>query len=148
MPHQCLKCGKVFKKGSTQLLKGCPECGGKKFFYTQKPLSKKEREKLVDKTEMEIESLAKIIQERGKEKEWVHIEPKTIREIVKEIEEKKRKVSEDIERESKKVESISVKEVGEYTINLKKLLDEESIIIQKDGSYLIHLPSLFDKREK
>jgi predicted nucleic acid-binding Zn-ribbon protein len=41
-----------------------------------------------------------------------------------------------------------VKEVGEYAINLRKLLNEESIIIQKDGSYLIHLPSLFDKREK
>jgi len=148
MPHQCLKCGKVFEKGSTELLKGCPECGGKKFFYTQKPLSKEERQKLMDKTDIEIESLAKIIQDRGKEKEGMKIEPRTIKEIVKEIEEKKREVSKDIEKESKRVESISVKEVGEYTINLKKLLDEESIIIQKDGSYLIHLPSLFDKREK
>ena len=147
MSHQCLKCGKVFEKGSTQLLKGCPTCGGKKFFYTQKPLNEKERKKLVDKTEMDIDSIAKIIEERGKE-EWMHIEPKTIKEIVKEIEAKKKEVSKDIEAEKKKVESISVKEVGEYTINLRKLLDEESIIIQKDGSYLIHLPSLFDKREK
>ncbi len=148
MPHQCLKCGKVFKKGSTQLLKGCPECGGKKFFYTQHPLSKEERKKLVDKTEMEIESIAKIIEDRGKEEEWVHIEPKTIKEIIKEIEERKKAVSREMEEEKGTVESISVKEVGEYTINLRKLLDEESIIIQKDGSYLIHLPSLFDRREK
>ncbi|MEA2055536.1 MAG: Zn-ribbon containing protein, partial [Candidatus Thermoplasmatota archaeon] len=27
MPHQCLKCGKIFEEGSTQLLKGCPDCG-------------------------------------------------------------------------------------------------------------------------
>lgn len=147
MPHQCLKCGKIFEKGSSQLLKGCPTCGGKKFFYTKKPLNEKDRKKLVDKTEMDIGSIAKIIEERGEEK-WMHIEPKTIKEIVREIEEKKKAVTDDIKTEKRKVESISVKEVGEYAINLRKLLTEESIIIQKDGSYLIHLPSLFDKREK
>ena len=37
MPHQCLKCGKIFEEGSTQLLKGCPDCDGNRFFFTKEP---------------------------------------------------------------------------------------------------------------
>ena len=43
MPHQCLKCGRIFEEGSSQLLMGCPDCGGNRFFYTKKPLDEEER---------------------------------------------------------------------------------------------------------
>lgn len=33
MPHQCTECGKTFADGSTEMLSGCPECGGNKFQY-------------------------------------------------------------------------------------------------------------------
>ncbi len=33
MPHQCTECGKTFDDGSTEMLSGCPECGGNKFQY-------------------------------------------------------------------------------------------------------------------
>lgn len=152
MPHQCLKCGKVFEEGSADILKGCPICGGKKFFYTKKPLSEKERQKLLKESEVNLESIGEIIKARVDEKkneEWLHIEPKNIKELLKEIERKKEEVEESISKQGDKVESISVEERGEYSINLKKLMDDESIIIQKDGSYMIHLPSLLTKgREK
>ena len=45
MPHQCLKCGRVFEEGSSQLLKGCPDCNGNRFFFTKTPLDEKERKK-------------------------------------------------------------------------------------------------------
>ena len=41
MPHQCLKCGKIFEEGSAQLLKGCTECGGNRFFFTKEPLDER-----------------------------------------------------------------------------------------------------------
>ena len=43
MPHQCLQCGTIFDDGSSQLLKGCPDCGGKRFFYTKTPLPGEQR---------------------------------------------------------------------------------------------------------
>jgi len=147
-----LKCGKVFDEGSADILKGCPVCGGKKFFYTKEPLSEKEREKLLKESEVNLESIGEIIKARVDEKreeEWLRIEPRNIKELLKEIERKKDEVEKSISKESDRVESISVEEQGEYNINLKKLMDDESIIIQKDGSYMIHLPSLLTKgREK
>ncbi len=31
--HKCLKCGKKFERITKEMLKGCPECGGKLFLY-------------------------------------------------------------------------------------------------------------------
>ncbi len=151
MSHQCLKCGKVFEDGSASILKGCPECGGKKFFYTKKPLSEKERQKLLDESNVDLESIGDIIRARVDEKkeEWLRIEPKNVKEILHEIERKRKEVAKNISEHKGDVESISVEGRGKYRINLKKLMDDESIIIQKDGSYMIHLPSLLTKgREK
>jgi predicted nucleic acid-binding Zn-ribbon protein len=33
MPHQCTDCGRVFDDGSTEMLSGCPDCGGNKFQF-------------------------------------------------------------------------------------------------------------------
>ena len=33
MPHQCVRCNKLFEEASNELLKGCDSCGGKFFFY-------------------------------------------------------------------------------------------------------------------
>lgn len=33
MPHQCTECGHTFEDGSTEMLSGCPDCGGNKFQY-------------------------------------------------------------------------------------------------------------------
>ena len=57
MPHQCLKCGKVFPSGSPEILKGCSDCGGKKFFYTEQPVSDDERERLIEQANKDIKVL-------------------------------------------------------------------------------------------
>ena len=54
MPHQCLKCGLVFEEGSSQLLKGCPNCGGNRFFFTKNPLDQNERDKITEKIGKDI----------------------------------------------------------------------------------------------
>ena len=35
MPHKCTKCGREYKDGATEILKGCESCGGKKFLYVK-----------------------------------------------------------------------------------------------------------------
>ncbi len=124
MPHQCLKCGKVYKD-SKYVLEGCPECGGKSFYYTKKPLDEKKRKELLKEIEEET------------------IKGERIDEIIEEIKKKKEKAIKEVEKLKDRVESISVKEVGEYEINVKRLMEEGAIIVYKDGAYFIYLPSLF-----
>jgi len=57
MPHQCLQCGKVFPSGSPEILKGCNDCGGKKFFYTEQPVSEDERLRLTEQANKDIKAL-------------------------------------------------------------------------------------------
>jgi predicted nucleic acid-binding Zn-ribbon protein len=124
MPHQCLKCGKVYKD-SKYVIEGCPECGGKSFYYTKKPLDEKKRKELLKEIEEET------------------IKGERIDEIIEEIKRKKEKAIKEAEKLKDRVESISVREVGEYEINVKRLMEEGSIIVYKDGAYFIYLPSLF-----
>ena len=176
MPHQCLKCGLVFEEGSAQLLKGCPECGGNRFFFTKEPLDEKQRIAKEENVSKDINSvIVDIIKEENpdivdKEGKWVKIKPKDVRKAMeKHLPEKKikpdkkenidiitddgyRKASiEKVEIEMEEFhvpETIDIEKPGKYKIDLKGLLEEEPIIIQKDGSYTIHLPSVFKMLDK
>jgi len=172
MPHQCLKCGLIFEEGSAQLLKGCPDCGGNRFFFTKEPLDENERRAKEENVSKDINSvLIDIITEENpdlvdKEGKWVKIKPKDVRKVIKKHLTKEKRMesekkediniltdddyrSEKIEEiqaqsdYSDKPETIKIERPGSYKIDLKGLLEEEPIIIQKDGSYTIHLPSLF-----
>lgn len=57
MPHQCLQCGKVFPSGSSEILKGCSDCGGKRFFYTQEPISTGQRKALKEQANQDVKTL-------------------------------------------------------------------------------------------
>lgn len=107
------------------MIEGCPECGGKSFYYTKKPLDEKKRKELLKEIEEET------------------IKGERIDEIIEEIKRKKEKAIKEAEKLKDRVESISVREVGEYEINVKRLMEEGSIIVYKDGAYFIYLPSLF-----
>jgi predicted nucleic acid-binding Zn-ribbon protein len=177
MPHQCLKCGKVFEEGSSQLLKGCPNCNGNRFFYTKEPLDEKARNTITEKVGKDLNStimelmgteLDQVVDKSGN---WVKIKPKDVKKVMKkhiterrtqfpeskeEIdvvtdEEYRRSTLEKIETESEKndtPETIDIEKPGKYNIDIKGLLEEEPIIIQKDGSYTIHLPSIFKMIDK
>ena len=171
MPHQCLKCGKIFQEGSNQLLKGCPVCNGNHFFYTKEPLNEENRKSLNEKLDKDINSkLAKILTSQPndliKDTNWINIKSKDINEEIEKCIAKTKKVTPDnkeriekiteekyrkekiekIETETNKSnepETINIEQPGKYKIDIKGLLEEEPIIIQKDGSYTIHLPSVF-----
>ncbi len=84
MPHQCLKCGAAFPDGSPQILRGCPDCGGAKFFYTNSSMSDDERSELQEKANKDIKNLIremmvndtipiKVKKESIKKDEWVYL---------------------------------------------------------------------------
>ena len=173
MPHQCLKCGKIFEEGSSQLLKGCPQCSGNRFFFTKEPLDEQQRQKITEEVSKDInDTLIEIMGSEGekivdKSGKWVNIKPKDIRKAMeKHLSEKKEKIIPDNKenvdiltdekyrrerinkiksemRQERRLETIGIERPGSYKIDIKGLLEEEPIIIQKDGSYTIHLPSLF-----
>ncbi len=177
MPHQCLKCGRIFEEGSSQLLRGCPECGGNRFFFTKQPLNENEREIISSEVSKDITSkiMETLIEENNtdidKTGNWVTIKPKEIRKIIKEKiienekeskpekpepiepidDQRRRTIIEKIKSDVEKIdtpETIDIEKPGKYNIDIKGLLEEEPIVIQKDGSYTIHLPSVFKKIEK
>jgi predicted nucleic acid-binding Zn-ribbon protein len=169
MPHQCLKCGKIFDEGSSTVLKGCPKCNGNRFFYTKKPLDNKEREEIYNKTSKDINSKIldilgidknEIIDDNGK---WKSLKPNEIRKALNnhlnenlenknehtiDLQDKKEIINKEIESKNNKPETINIEKPGKYLIDIKGLLEEEPIIIQKDGTYTIHLPSIFKMLEK
>ena len=68
MGHQCLQCGQSYPDGSQELLKGCA-CGGTRFFYTQAPLAKQEREALMTEANRDIKAiLEELVKGHGGEK--------------------------------------------------------------------------------
>jgi len=178
MPHQCLKCGHVFEEGSSQLLKGCPGCGGNRFFFTKQPLNAEEREIISKEVSQDITTrIMELAVEKNKEtmkssETWITIKPKDLRNMIKDrieqekqteelplgepiSEEQRKSIIEKIKAEvdhSDTPETIGVEQPGKYHIDLKGLLEKEPIVIQKDGTYTIHLPSVFkvldEKRQK
>lgn len=177
MPHQCLKCGKLFDQGSFQLLKGCPDCNGNRFFFTKEPLNNDARKKIMDDVGKDINTtIIDFIGKKGNELidksgYWVKLKPKDLRKAVeKHLSENEKIITNDkkvidtinniesrksaiekIEIESKKSntpETIDIESPGKYNIDIKGLLEEEPIIIQKDGSYILHLPSIFKMIDK
>jgi len=177
MPHQCLKCGHVFEEGSAQLLKGCPDCGGNRFFFTKEPLGEEERSSMMKEVGQDINSVITELmsqqnqQVMDKSGNWLNIKPKEIRKVLEQHITEKQKIPpenkenidiitddeyrkasiEKIESEMTKSdtpETIDIEKPGKYNIDLKGLLEEEPIIIQKDGTYTIHLPSIFKMIDK
>ena len=178
MPHQCLKCGLIFEEGSSQLLRGCPDCGGNRFFFTKQPLDENERSAISSEVNEDINSkIMGLLVEKNKEAfdksgKWISIKPKEIRKMIEkrinEKEESKAEIKPEEEitpiddeyresviekiksegNESDSPETIGIEKPGKYNIDLKGLLEKEPIVIQKDGTYTIHLPSVFKMIDK
>jgi uncharacterized protein len=172
MPHQCLKCGHIFEEGSSQLLKGCPGCGGNRFFFTKQPLNETERDIMSKGIGQDLTTrIMQLAFEKNKgtlngTETWITLKPKDLRKMIEDQIEKeepaeditlnepisdgqRKAIIDKIKAEadhSDTPETIGVEQPGKYHIDLKGLLEKEPIVIQKDGTYTIHLPSLFKMR--
>jgi len=118
MPHKCTKCGREFKDGSTEILKGCPSCGSKKFLY---------------------------IREEHRHRDV--LEEKTITEIAKETKEEVLEVVDAPGKASDlqgRVESIRILSPGSYELNLEKLAESNDMVVGlgKEARYMLDISSM------
>jgi uncharacterized protein len=120
MPHKCTKCGREYKDGSTEILKGCASCGNKKFLYV--------KEGELNDDVLEEKSISEIAEDT-KEEVLEVVEPKHNK---KEVEMYDR------------VETIRIVSPGSYELNLEKMAqsDERIVSVGKEGSYIIDLMSM------
>jgi predicted nucleic acid-binding Zn-ribbon protein len=118
MPHKCTKCGREYKDGSTEILKGCASCGGKKFLYV--------KEAELHRDVLEEKSIEEIAEETKEQVLEVKAHPK------KEVEMYDR------------VETIRIVGPGTYELNIEKMSkgDERIISVGKEGVYNIDLLSM------
>lgn len=124
MPHKCTQCGREFRDGSTEILRGCPSCGGKKFFYVS--------EKVRHKDVLEEKSISEIAEETN--------------EPILEVKTPEKPHADMYDR----VESVRIVGPGSYELNIEKLArsDERVIGVGKDGSYVVDLISMSKAKGK
>ena len=125
MPHKCTKCGREYKDGSTEILKGCESCGGKKFLYV--------KDTDINKDVLEEKSIEEIAEESHEEILQV-VEPRTKKEVEM----------------YDRVETIRIISPGTYELNLEKMAqsDERIVSVGKEGSYIIDLMSMAKDQPK
>ena len=123
MPHQCVRCSKLYPAGCKELLSGC-ECGGRFFFFVKDEALEKAKEitenlSLEDKEQMESDILELI---QDPEKDYPVILD---------------------------FESIKVTSPGKYEIDLVDLFKGNPLVFKLDeGKYVIDIPSTFHTEMK
>jgi len=121
MPHKCTKCGREYNDGSTEILKGCASCGGKKFLYV--------KAEQLNEDVLEEKSIGEIAKESKEE--------------ILEVVGPKAKDKKEVEMYDR-VETIRIVSPGTYELNLEKMAesDERIVSVGKEGSYIIDLMSM------
>ena len=119
MAHQCVHCGKIYSKVSTELLEGC-SCGSHFFFFIRDDQLKLIKEKNVE-----------LIELKGGEKKQIE---KDVREMI------------GLEEEAPVIldlESIRVIEPGKFEIDVVNLFNKKRPLVYKleEGKYIIDLAS-------
>ena len=125
MPHQCVRCSKMYPDGSREILTGC--CCGGRFFFFMKEKRVEEGQKITqtltseDKIRMERDALD-LVGEKSK-KEEIDDHPVVL-----------------------DLESIRVNQPGKFEIDLVDLFNGEPLVYKlADGKYIIDIASTFSK---
>ncbi len=125
MPHQCVHCDKLYEDGSSELLKGCVNCGGKFFFYIDVNSINEAKEITANLTHTEKNQIER-----------------DVLDIVGENINKNQPVFLDFE-------SIKVIKPGQYEVDLVHLFKGKPLIYKLgDGKYIIDLVSTFKSKDK
>lgn len=160
MPHICTRCNHVFEAGE-DILKGCPNCGWKKFMFLREKGSSFEIAKEINQEQpyqliteamgvrIPARKAPKASVKEGNEHHIDHnsIQPPSIKSnaLDKSIATlpKKPKKAED------KLESVKITAPGTYELNLPTLFERDELIMAvKEGTYFIDLSSAFKKGKK
>ncbi len=124
MPHQCVRCNKLYEDGAQEILKGC-SCGARLFFYIKKKHIEEGKE-LVSNLSVE-------------EKQQIERDVTDILHIKQEDKEKPIILD---------IESIRVLKPGKYELDLVHLFKNDPLVFKLDeGKYVIDLPQAFKKKD-
>jgi len=126
MPHKCVRCGKEYRTNECEILKGCRECGGRKFVFIPQIERDQERE------ETALIAPPAPVETPEKEKDA---------DIAPEIP--------GLEGDS--LESIRIVSPGTYELNIGKLASSDERVVgigRGEGSYLVDLLSMVRSRRK
>ena len=121
MVHTCAKCGKIYPDSSAEILIGCSQCGGKKFYFERPGARKK---KIPDAEQVPVKAPAP---------------PSAAREETVEEEDR-----------GSRVESIRIVAPGTYELNIEKmaLSDDRVVGLGREGSYAVDLLSMSGAKKK
>lgn len=148
MPHKCNTCGTVYPDGCEDILKGCTDCGNKKFEYipersvtTQKENTEPDLKPIVSENESQAKARTDIVDKS-------ELPDKTSTPEHNSPEEENLLNPEQPQIESilnDQFEGITVLEKGKYELNLSELFSGESKIIkiQEDGKYVVDVAETF-----
>ncbi len=118
MPHQCVKCGKLYPAGCEELLKGCG-CGGRFFFFV--------KDEAIEQAKEVTDNLTKV------EKNQIESD---VLDIVGDRFEDKPVILD--------FESIKIKKPGQYELDLVDLFKGRPIVYKlQEGKYVIDIISSF-----
>lgn len=124
MPHQCVKCSRLYEDASSELLKGCSDCGGRFFFFMKKQDIKQVQEITSnltkgDKEQLEKDALDLVGDER--------IDQPVILDL----------------------ENVRMLKPGKYEIDLVDVFKGDPLVYKlEDGKYVIDIATTFKTREK
>lgn len=125
MPHQCVKCSKVYPDGTKDILKGCPSCGGLFFFFIKQENLEQIKEEVTNLSEEDKEQIEKDVMEI---------------------------IGEDIDKDMPVIldlESIRILKPGKFEIDIRHLFNKEPLIYKmEDGKYVIDVVTSFHSRKK
>ncbi|MCQ8893687.1 MAG: Zn-ribbon domain-containing protein [Methanolinea sp.] len=125
MPHKCVRCGKEYRTTECEILKGCRECGGKKFIFIPHLEHEPAREAAVTPVPEERKTPGEGEQ---KEKEAdVPLLP------------------------GERLESIRIISPGTYELNIEKLATSDERVVglgKGEGSYLVDLLSMVRPKKR
>jgi len=126
MPHQCVRCGRIYPDAAKQLIQGCDDCHGRFFFFIRKEAMIKKAEKIRDS----------FSDDQIKEME------DDVRGIVNGTLEEEMPVILDLE-------TIHMLAPGKYEVDISSLMRGKPVIVNVgDGKYFIDIFTLFDKNKK
>ena len=124
MPHQCVRCSKLYPNGAQEILKGC-NCGARLFFYVKKKHLEESKDIITKLTDVEKKQI---------EQDIVDISTVKL--------DNNRPVILDFE-------SIRVLKPGKYELDLVSLFKKDPLIFRlSEGKYVIDLAQAFSRDDE
>ncbi len=124
MPHQCVRCSKLYPNGAQEILKGCG-CGARLFFYVKKKHLEESKNVITQLSDNEKKQIEQDIVEIST------VKLNSNRPVILDF------------------ESIRVLKPGKYELDLVSLFKKDPLVFKlSEGKYVIDLAQAFSRDEE